>query len=204
MTKVKICGLTNASDAIKAEELGADYLGFVFFRQSPRCVKGQAVAGISAQLRVKAEKIGLFFNQEENFVRETARSCGIKILQLHGEETPEFIDNLKPEFRVIKSFKIKKGFDFNVLKSYENADYFLFDTFKEGQPGGTGLVFDWSIVEGIKITKPLFLAGGLKPGNVKEAIKRIKPYAVDIASGVEERPGKKDHKLMEEFINAAK
>lgn len=204
MAKVKICGLTNLDDALAAEELGADYLGFIFFTKSPRRIYHEKALDIIVNLKGRAKKVGLFYNQEIEFVKKTAGMCRLDLCQLHGDESPEYVDQFKGEFGVIKSFKIKEGFDFSILEKYKNADYFLFDTFKEGVPGGTGTAFDWDLIAGREFIKPIFLAGGLKPGNVREAAAKINPFAVDVASGVEISPGVKDHKLLAEFINAAK
>ena len=204
MTKIKICGLTNLEDALKAEELGADFLGFIFFKESPRCIKPDKAKEIVAGLRGNSEKVGLFLDQDIQEVKDIARLSRLDILQLHGNEEPAYVAELKKEFKVIKTFRLKKGFDFNDLGMYNVTDFYLFDTFKKGMFGGTGVVFDWGFLEGKSFNKPIFLAGGLKPSNVKKAIERVKPYAVDVASGVESSPGKKNHKLLEEFINAAK
>jgi len=208
MAKVKICGLTNVEDARKAEELGADYLGFVFFDKSLRVITLPACERIVDGLKGSSKKVGLFLDQPIAEVARIARAAGLDALQLHGDEGPEYINEMIKVFRkriiIIKSFKIKKGFDFSVLDKYPMVDFILFDTFKEGMPGGTGIAFDWDIVSGRTFQKPLFLAGGLNPGNVREAVRKVNPYAVDIASGVESSPGKKDHALMEGFINAAR
>lgn len=203
-TKIKICGLTNLADALKAEELGADFVGFIFFKNSPRYLEDKKIREITKSLKGKAKKVGLFYNQDLSVIKNSAQMCGLDVIQLHGDESPEHADELKKSFAVIKSFKIKKDFDFSILGNYKNADYFLFDTFKEGTPGGTGLVFDWNLIKGKKFSRPIFLAGGLKPGNVKKAVIELKPFCVDVASGVEKSPGVKDYKLLEEFINEAR
>ena len=204
MAKIKICGFTNLDDARKAEELGADFLGFIFFENSPRHITQDQAQDIIQGLSGKAGKVGLFHDQELSYVRDVAHFLRLDVVQLHGNEDPLFVAELKKEFKVIKSFKIKKEFDFNELDRYNIADFYLFDTFKLGIPGGTGTVFNWKLLEGRSFDKPIFLAGGLNPGNVKKAIGIVQPYAVDVASGVEGAPGKKDHKLLEEFINAAR
>ena len=204
MTKVKICGLTNLEDALAAESLGADFLGFIFFDKSPRAIGVDNARVIIKGLKGKARKVGLFFDQDLALVKDTAECLGLDLLQIHGSEKPEYVTALKKDFAVIKTFRVKKGFDFGALGEYSMADYFLFDTYKEGIAGGTGIAFDWDILSGVRINKPVFLAGGLKPANVEKAAGKVLPYAVDVASGVEESVGKKSRKLMEEFINAVK
>jgi len=204
MAKIKICGLTNTEDARRAEELGADYLGFVFFQKSPRTISQETVSKIKEALRGKAETVGLFFNEKILRVKEIARNCRLDVLQLHGDEEPQYVSELKREFKVIKTFRVKKGFDFSVMDQYGMADFFLFDTLKKGMAGGTGVSFDWDMLAGRSFAKPIFLAGGLKPSNVKEAIEKVRPFSVDVSSGVEESPEKKDFNKMETFINAAR
>ncbi|MFH1790453.1 MAG: phosphoribosylanthranilate isomerase [Candidatus Omnitrophota bacterium] len=204
MAKVKICGLTNADDAVKAEDEGADFLGFIFFSKSPRAVSPKKVSSIVRALGGRALKVGLFLDQDLTYVLERARECGLDMVQLHGGESPDYVREVKNEFKVIKTFRIGSSSDAEKTKGYGVADYFLFDTLKPGVPGGTGEVFDWGLIEGVKFDRPVFLAGGLKPSNVRQAIERVKPYAVDVASGVEAAPGKKDHRLIKEFIYAAK
>lgn len=209
MAKVKICGVTNLEDALLIEEIGADFIGFIFFSQSPRFIEPEAVKKITAELKGSAFKVGLFLDQDIRFVRDHARNCSLDIVQLHGNENPAYVEELarpaggKKEFAIIKSFKIKPGFDFGILEKYACSDFYLFDTFHEKMPGGTGVAFDWKMLKGIKFDKDIFLAGGLNPGNVKKAIEVVRPFAVDAASGVESEPGKKDMKKVEEFINAA-
>lgn len=204
MTKVKICGLTNLEDARKAEDLGADFLGFIFFEKTPRAMSPDAILNIIHKLHDHTQKVGLFLDQDINYVKDQARVCCLDVVQLHGTESPQYVSELKKEFNIIKTFRIKKEFDFSILETYKMADFYLFDTFKHDSPGGTGIAFDWNILEGQSFAKPIFLAGGLNPANVGEAIEKVRPYAVDVASGVEEAPGKKDYKLLEEFIHAAK
>ncbi|NQT23655.1 MAG: phosphoribosylanthranilate isomerase [Candidatus Omnitrophica bacterium] len=204
MAKVKICGLTNIKDAEKAEGLGADYLGFIFFDNSPRFIPPDEIKRIIESLHGQSKKVGLFLDQDINFVRSQAGTCKLDVVQLHGTESPGYVGELKKDFTVIKTFRLKEGFDFNVLRSYEAADFYLFDTFVKGVAGGTGIPFDWGLLEGKSFDKPMFLAGGLNPDNVRHAIDRVRPFVVDVASGVEKMPGKKDHILLEKFIKIAK
>ena len=204
MTKVKICGITELRDALKAHELGADFVGFIFFENSPRKIDTTAASRIIKGLPDGLEKVGLFLNQDEEYVRRTARTCGLDILQLHGRETPEYCARLRKDFKIMKSFKIKDASSLEDVNDYDDVDFYLFDTYVKGMPGGTGKSFDWDLLKGKTFKKGIFLAGGLKPENVAAAVGKVSPYAVDVASGVEKSPGKKDHRLLKEFIDNAK
>jgi len=202
--KVKICGLTDLRDAFKAHELGADLVGFIFFKDSPRKVESEHARVMIEDLPKDLKKVGLFLNQDLDEVREKGKRCHLDFLQLHGDESPEYCRSLKKDFKVIKSFKVKNISSFDAVDDYEDIDFLLFDTYIKGMPGGTGVSFNWDLLKGRTFKKPIFLAGGLKPENVEEAIKLARPYAVDVASGVEKSPGKKDFKLLKEFIENAK
>jgi len=204
MTKIKICGLTRKEDAEKAEALGADLLGFVFFQGSPRHISAEKAHEIISGLSGRALKTGLFLDQPLDEVRNIVTDIGLDVVQLHGSEDPSYAAELKKSAQVIKTFRIQKGFDFACMERYTDADFFLFDTYRKGMAGGTGIAFDWGMLEGRSFDKPIFLAGGLNPSNVSEAVRRVRPYAVDVASGVESSPGKKDHKVLKEFIDAAR
>lgn len=204
MTKVKICGITDLRDALKAYELGADFVGFIFFEKSPRKIDVEQARVIIEDLPKDLLKVGLFLDQDPESVMPVARRCHLDILQLHGNEDPGYCNRLKKDFRVIKSFKVKDASSIKGAYKYDRVDYYLFDTYVEGVPGGTGKTFSWDILTGKQFKKPIFLAGGLNPKNVGEAIKKVKPYAVDVASGVEKSPGKKDYGLLKEFIDNAK
>lgn len=204
MVKVKICGVTNPDDALKVYEFGADLIGFVFFENSPRRIKPSLARDIIRNLPQNILKVGLFLDEDIGLVRDTAKDCGLDMLQLHGAESVEYCEKLGREFKIIKSFKVKDEESVKIVNDFTGADYYLFDTYVKGVPGGTGLTFEWDILKGKKFKKPFFLAGGLNPGNVKQAIIAVSPYGVDVASGVEKSPGKKDYKLIKEFISNAK
>lgn len=179
MTLVKICGITNAEDALFCAEQGADFLGFIFVRESPRYIEPEralkAAAGAAA-----VQRVGVFRDasiQEINRVAEIAR---LDVVQLHGSETDELIEKI--ELPVIKAFHVRDG-----LTVQTAAEWVMFDS-----GGGTGRVFDWKLIDGYR-GKPFFLAGGITPDNVSEAIRIVKPDAIDVASGVERAPGVKDH-----------
>jgi phosphoribosylanthranilate isomerase len=205
MVKVKVCGITELEDALKAHESGADFLGFIFFEKSPRKIKPEDARLIIEGLPKEALKVGLFLNQDADTVRTMADRCRLDFLQLHGNETPEYCSRLRKAFKVIKSFKVKGLSTIEGVDNYrDSADYYLFDTYVKDMPGGTGKSFDWDILKDRPFSKPIFLAGGLTPENVSEAVRKVQPYAVDVASGVEKSPGKKDYKLLKEFIDNAK
>jgi len=206
MAKVKICGMTNLRDALKAHELGCDFVGFIFFEASPRRVDSSEHARVIIEdLPKDLLKVGLFLDQDLEEVRSIAKRCHLDILQLHGNESPEYCHALKNEFKIIKSFKVKDAQTIEGVGKFEGAaDFYLFDTYVKGVPGGTGISFNWDILAGKTFAKDIFLAGGLKPDNVGEAIRKVAPYAVDVASGVEKAPGKKDYKRLKEFIDNAK
>jgi len=205
MVKVKICGITELADALKAHELGADFVGFIFFEKSPRKIKPTQACSIIEDLPRDLLKVGLFLGQDAGTVRAIAERCHLDFLQLHGNESPEYSSRLGKDFKIIKSFKVKDLSTIDDVDNYKDSvDYYLFDTYVKDMPGGTGKIFDWGILKGKPFNKPIFLAGGLTPENVGEAVRRVRPYAVDVASGVEKSPGKKDYKLLKEFIDNAK
>lgn len=203
MTKVKICGITNLDDALSCASLGADFLGFVFYQKSPRFIPPDAAASVAAHLPPGVLKVGVFVNEKPQVVRRTAESCGLDFLQFHGDETPAYLKKFK-EFRVIRAVRVKGRRSLLGLKDY-TPEFFLFDTFAEGRFGGTGEPFDWRLLESLKKLKiPFFVSGGLTPDNVGRLLERIRPYAVDVSSGVEQGPGKKDRALVRKFIEAVK
>jgi len=203
MTKTKICGITNLEDALCAARCGASFLGFVFYKKSPRYVMPSKVANIIKALPKKIIKVGVFVNEKPETVKKIAKECGLDILQFHGDETPEYLSQFKG-FEVIKAFRVKDEISPELLKQY-SCDIFLFDTFKKGMFGGTRKSFDWSLLQSLKdLNKPFIVSGGLSAENVGLLIRQVHPFGVDVSSGVEKAPGKKDHQLIEKFINAVK
>ncbi len=204
MAKVKICGNTNLNDALKAKELGADFLGFIFCESKRRVTLDQA-REIMTSLGKFDNFVGVFANQSKEEVESVAQNLSLKWLQFHGDETSRYCHYFtQKQFHVIKTFRIK---DLMSLKRIEEYDVsaFLFDTYSREELGGTGKTFDWSVIaEKSYVREKLFLAGGLTVQNVETAIKQVNPYAVDVASGVEKSPGIKDHALLEQFITIAK
>lgn len=201
MMRVKICGITNLRDALSAVELGADALGFVF-AQSPRQISIKEVERIIKRLPPLVTTVGVFVNEMPGVVMKTVIRCRLGALQFHGEESPAYLSDFFPE-KIIKAFGIKDKGSLGRLPQYKTVSAYLLDTYQPGKKGGSGKTFNWDLaVEAKKYKKPIILSGGLTPQNVREAILKVKPYAVDVSSGVEREPGKKDYWKMKEFIKA--
>ncbi|MGO8931164.1 MAG: phosphoribosylanthranilate isomerase [Limisphaerales bacterium] len=200
--KVKICGITNLADGMAAAEAGADALGFVFFDQSPRRVSIEAAAAFIPQLPPFIIKVGVFVNAPEDLVIRAIRECGLNLLQFHGDEASEYCTQFG--LMSMKAFRIRDAASLQALSSY-HTDAWLLDAYRLDKPGGTGETFNWSLaLEAQSWGRPIFLAGGLTAENVAEAVRRARPYAVDVSSGVEAAPGRKDHAKIRAFIQAAK
>jgi phosphoribosylanthranilate isomerase len=203
MMRVKICGITNLTDALLAADLGADALGFIFFPKSPRYVAPEAAREIIAQLPPFVVSVGVFVDEEAAVMRELAAWVGLDWLQLHGHESPDYCRNLGR--RVIKGFRIKDESSLKNLEPFHGAvQALLLDTYRKGQVGGTGESFDWRLARKAKKYGRIILAGGLTPENVAQAIKAARPDAVDTASGTETAPGKKDSEKLRAFFNTVK
>ena len=200
MTRVKICGITNLEDAQTAVLCGADALGFVF-ASSPRQVTPKQVSIITSQLPSSICKVGVFVDQDIESVKEIISFCGLNVAQLHGSEKSAYCKELFPG--VIKSFRVK---DNSVLRSLHHYKVFayLLDSYDATQNGGTGQSFDWDIARRATGYGKIILAGGLTPENVGQAVALVQPYAVDVSSGVESSPGKKDNNKIRSFIRATK
>jgi phosphoribosylanthranilate isomerase len=200
--KVKICGITNLRDGMAAAEAGADALGFVFYDQSPRHISVQSAAGLVSQLPPFVMKVGVFVNAPEDLVIRAIRECGLSLLQFHGDELPEYCQQFG--LMSMKAFRVRDAASLQTLLSYP-TDAWLLDAYSPEKPGGTGEIFNWDLaLEAQRWGRPIFLAGGLTPENVAEAVRRARPYGVDVSSGVEAAPGKKDHARVKAFIEAAK
>jgi phosphoribosylanthranilate isomerase len=204
MTLVKICGITNLDDALAAVNAGADALGFNFYKPSPRCITPQHAREIVEQLPESVMTVGVFVNEESDSVKAIAHEAGLQALQLHGDESPEYCCELAADYYVIKSLAVSDTFDPQVTKQYE-VEAIMLDTKHNSLRGGTGRVFDWSVAQQLASTvSKLFLAGGLSPENIENAIKTVRPYAVDACSALEDTPGKKNHDRMRVFINTVR
>ena len=199
MTRIKICGITNKMDALAAAELGVDMLGFVFYDKSKRCVVPKTVRDIVNELPGSILKVGVFVDEDKDKVLDIAQDVSLDILQFHGDETPEYCASLKGDYKVMKAFRIKDGTSLRNVNDYA-ADFYLFDTYQECSAGGTGKVFDWKVLKDFEILKPFILSGGLDPDNVGKAITEVAPYGVDVSSGIESSPGKKDIGLLKKFV----
>jgi phosphoribosylanthranilate isomerase len=188
--KVKICGITNTDDALSAADLGADALGFIFVKSSPRYIPPRAAQKIIQELPPFVVPVGVVADMEYNEILEIIGQTGIGCVQLHGEEVAKQVHHYPVP--VIQSFRIDSLFDPEILRQYQRPAYLL-DAKVSGKLGGTGQTFDWEIAVKAKQYGRIILAGGLNPENIREAARRVQPYAVDVNSGVEERPGKKDY-----------
>jgi len=201
--KIKICGITNAQDAEAAVAAGADALGFVFYPQSPRCIEPAVAKRIIAQLPPFVLPIGVFVNQSRETIREVFDECGLGFAQLHGNETPEFCETLgRP---VLRALRLRDRGSLLALAEYKGrmgVRGFVVDAFSPEAYGGTGQTVDWSLAREVAKAAPILLAGGLTPYNVQEAIRQVQPYGVDVSSGVEQSPGKKDHEKIRAFAQA--
>jgi phosphoribosylanthranilate isomerase len=195
--KIKICGITNYDDAKNAVSLGVDALGFIFYQKSPRFIHPIAARDIIRKLPPFVSKVGVFVDDDETTIQAVFGQSGIDTVQLHGSETPQFAGRLS--CAVIKAFAVKPGFDVGVLSQYKVAGYLL-DTWSDSH-GGSGKTFDWSIARGAtQLYQNVILAGGLNPGNVREALENVQPYAVEFNSGVEIKPGVKNHYKMRDAV----
>ena len=198
MIKVKICGITNLDDALAAIDAGADALGFVFYLKSPRCITPGKAASIIRNLPVLPTTVGVFVDEPHEQIQKIADETAIDVIQLHGNESPE---SCRLSRRVIKGIRVKSLESLEPLKNYQDiVSAFLLDTYAPHILGGTGQTFNWDIAIEAKAFGRVILAGGLTAENIAEAIKRVKPYAVDVSSGVELEKGLKDHQKMKLFV----
>ena len=195
--KVKICGMTQLKDALFAAEQGADAVGFIFYKKSPRAVTMKTVREIISKLPPLVDTVGVFVNESADRVNKIADYCGLDLVQLHGEETPAFCRKINR--RVIKACRVKDLKSIKQLEKYP-ASGFLLDTFSDSLHGGTGKTFDWNLALPAKKMGPVILAGGLTPRNIRQAVSQVRPYGVDVCSGVEKSPGTKDPEKARAFL----
>ncbi|HVS90240.1 MAG TPA: phosphoribosylanthranilate isomerase [Candidatus Acidoferrum sp.] len=200
MVLVKICGITNGPDARAACEAGANLLGFNFYEKSPRHITSADASKIRAQLPQSVEAVGIFVNAKPAAVASLCSSLRLDAAQLHGDETPPTVAEVARAIRVFKAFRVDPDFSLAALDEYPDAYALLFDAAYAGQYGGTGRMTDWALARRAALSRRIILAGGLKVENVAVAIRLVRPFAVDVASGVESKPGKKDHGRLREFI----
>lgn len=205
MVKVKICGITNRDDAQTAVEAGADALGFVMYKKSPRWVEPAVARAIIAELPPFILPIGVFVNEDVGTVRSLVDECGFALAQLHGDESASYCQQLgRP---TLKALRLKDRGSFLALAEFQGragVRGFLIDAFSEKAYGGTGQTVDWTLAAEVAGTIPILLAGGLTPLNVAEAVQRVRPYGVDVSSGVELTPGKKDREKVQAFLEAVR
>ncbi|TRX75716.1 phosphoribosylanthranilate isomerase [Pseudomonas mangiferae] len=196
--RCKICGITRVEDALAAAEAGADAIGLVFYSRSPRAVNIRQARAIIAALPPFVTTVGLFVDASRCELNETLDAVPLDLLQFHGDETPEHCEGYHRPY--IKALRVRPGEDIAATaRSYSGASGILLDAFVAGVPGGTGETFDWSLIPA-DLPKPLILAGGLAPGNVAEAIRQVRPYAVDVSGGVEASKGIKDAEKVRAFL----
>jgi phosphoribosylanthranilate isomerase len=200
--KVKICGITSVADALAAVEAGADALGLMMFPGSPRFIPLETAQEIAQQLPAHILRAGVFADPESSDVFAAMQHCQLNLLQFHGSETPEFCRQFGT--MTMKAFRIRNADSLAALAGY-STDAFLLDSYVPGKAGGTGQSFNWDLaVEAKKFGKPIFLAGGLTRYNVAEAVRKVEPFGVDVSSGVEQSPGKKDVQKMRDFVAAVR
>lgn len=204
-TRIKMCGTTNLDDAKAAVDFGVDGLGFIFFPKSPRNVTPDVAKEIIRKLPPFVDLVGVFVDEELTEVEDIVHYCGLNHIQLHGKESVEYCKLLKmklPTCKILKAFRIGETADESDFSPYNDVvDGILLDTYTKGQEGGTGHTFPWSVLDKIEFILPIILAGGLTPANVEDAVNQVAPFAIDINSGVELEPGKKDHDALELLIN---
>jgi phosphoribosylanthranilate isomerase len=201
-TKVKICGLTSVADALTAAEAGADMLGLMFYEGSPRHIPLATAVEISRALPPFVLRVGVFVNPEPDEVLRAIGDCGLNLLQFHGDEDSAFCTQFG--LMSVKALRVQSADSLQTLTNF-HTDAFLLDAYSKAGLGGTGEKFNWDLaIEAQKFGKPIFLAGGLTPENVADAVRRVQPFAVDVSSGVESAPGKKAAAKVRAFIQAVR
>ena len=199
--RIKICGITSREDALHAAACGADALGFVFYAGSPRCVAAETAAAICAALPPFVTRVGLFVNAAPAQIRAIAEACGLDAIQLHGDEAPAACD-FAPR-RTIKALRVKDAASLAGHAQFATSALLL-DAWVADAYGGTGQACNWELAAGVARQRPVILAGGLTPDNVAAAVRQVRPYGVDVSSGVEQAPGRKDPAKVAEFIRRAR
>ena len=201
MVRVKICGITKAEDAKLAAELGADAIGLNFYEQSPRCIAPFAAAELIRRFPPFVAAVGVFVNWTEAPVIALCKALRLSAAQLHGDESPQIVERVATRLPVIKALRLGQGNAAPDFSSFRGVTAFLLDSALSGQYGGTGATGNWHLARAAAQSHRVILAGGLTPENVGEAIRIVRPYAVDVASGVESRPGKKDPAKLRSFFD---
>ncbi len=198
-TRIKICGMTKKSDVDLAVRLGVDAIGFIFVKSSPRYISPEDARQIAASVPPFVDMVGVFMDEEPSSIHEIISYCNLTVVQLHGSETPDYSEAISSI--VIKAFRVRPEMTPMDLAGYQNVvDGFLLDTYQKGVAGGTGQTFDWQLANKLSPPGPLVLAGGINPENVGAAIQAVRPFAVDVCSGVEIEPGVKDVEKMKQLM----
>jgi phosphoribosylanthranilate isomerase len=202
--RVKICGMTRLADALCAVKAGVDALGFIFYPKSPRNIEPEAARTIIAQLPPFVDTVGVFVGEQPAKIAEIAAFCGLNTIQLHGTETPADCRELAaalPCCRLLKAFRVGEHSSAGDISPYADCvQGYLLDTFQKDAAGGTGLAFDWTVIERLQLGRPFFLAGGLDCANISKALAQVAPYGVDANSGLEDAPGQKNHAQITSFL----
>ena len=198
-TRIKICGMTDKTEVAHAVASGVDALGFIFVKKSPRYIDPEQAREVFSIIPPFVDAVGVFMDEDPDLVSEIAQYCSLTLLQLHGSESPEYCKNFN--LRILKAFQVTPEMTTETLNCYRNTvSGFLLDTYHKDKGGGTGETFDWSLVDKLEFDAPFVLAGGLTVDNVGEAISKVRPYAVDVNSGIEKEPGRKDVVLIEKLV----
>ena len=202
IVRTKVCGITNEKDALKAASLGAWAIGFIFYKKSPRFISPFKAKKIIDKLPPFITPVGVFVNHNAGAMRDIINHCGLRAVQLHGDEDHHYCHRLRRyNVKLIKAFRVGAGFNSKDVEAFK-ADAYLFDTYDKDSFGGTGKTFDWNVLREIKsLNVPIILSGGLNSQNVIEPVNELKPYAVDVNSGIEASEGIKDHAKMKQFID---
>lgn len=202
-TRIKVCGITDLDEAVTLASLGVDALGFIFVKDSPRYIEPELAQKIIRQLPPFINTVGVFVNEDPALVNDIAQYCSLTLVQLHGSEPPEYCESIASQ--VVKVFRVQDKFSLAMLERYAGVvKGFLLDTYHPDLAGGTGEYFDWRLVADHVLSSAFILAGGLNVDNVEEAIKLVRPFAVDVSSGVEVEAGRKDIAKVKKFIAAVK
>jgi len=202
-TRIKVCGITDYGDLAHAVSAGVDGLGFIFAEKSSRRIEPEKARELIKAVPPFVDAVGVFVNEDPDIVTDIIKYCGLTMVQLHGQENVDYC-RLMP-VRILKSFAVKKDTDGAEMAAYADvAAGYLLDTYHSSMAGGTGSSFDWNLVEGLHVPGPVLLAGGLGPDNVEEAISVARPFAVDVNSGVEKSPGRKDHQKITALVEAVR
>ena len=200
-----MCGTTRMADAMAAVEAGVDGLGFIFHEKSPRYIEPEQARAIIEELPPFIDTVGVFVDKKREEVEEIVQYCRLNYAQLHGSENPKYCERLirfAAPCQILKAFRVSPQLTPDEIAPYDShVRGYLLDTYEKDLPGGTGRSFDWGLVNGLRLNRPLILAGGLNPDNIGQALRAVRPYGVDVNSGVEARPGIKEHGLIYAFID---